>query len=813
MRVWYISKIGEGLFPADLTAEQQTIKTTIETMIQKGSTKPEDSLVDCSVLNAYESVFNPAAQNDESSSGEKSGDTEEGEDGEEESEKEEDVEVDETEMSDDDTDSEYTDDIDDVTSEEMAARRSSGAAKDTAAAQPALSSWWRKCRRQRSNRSAVSCVLVNTVTFRCFLLRSVDSATNADISVKLDDTVDGAKENTDKSEGDNFGLEDGSEVTTDPEALPLARVKKLAKKNKSGGEEPTTEESVRNEVEKATKNTDDDTLKKLDKPTSGGKESSKYQDVSGSHSSETSYSSAAEDKPKAGNIDIVQFEQMIEKRASEYMLKIQTMETQVMRLENELLMEKLNKQNHSSTFSRLENQILKLENELLKMTLSYDELREENEKILKKQKSFLELDYVKRPGDFQRLPDNSSKQFELISQHQSKISELTDHLRNQSHLIDKIKGQSDSLEDQNRMLFQIVMNQTMLISQMMKKVESLSDSNLKHHMQQQLITDKLGIALASGDVMDTLNALVSDKFPLGATDVSQVKTSNSGAKRSSVTSGSAFVSLSQCNHPTRNRAFCGFNSVLLSQCLMSENYSVAPNTSSNVPRVVAEKFENNKTGNAPDDTFETSDTASQDRKTGDSAGSVKSDKEDNTKWQTNNDDDGEGQRKEGRQDRDGDMETRHETGQKVTEETADTEKLSDKTASSPNVGEKTNSTEKQATIEKKIEKKATSEEEAADETISGKSTPPKQSSDSKTKKKTASKKSDDKDKGAKKKVSKKKSGKAKESKKKKANKADSKKAKVDRIPPLYNAGRRAEPKGGFLKSVIQGKVLNLKVGF
>ena len=209
----------------------------------------------------------------------------------------------------------------------------------------------------------------------------------------------------------------------------------------------------------------------------------------------------------------------------EYSSKIQNLEILIMKLENQLLMEKLDKQNHSSTITRLENSILKIENEVLKLNHSHYDLRIEHEKMNKKKKTYLELDHVQdnKSKQAKELADQSTKSHELITEQQNKIFQLAELLKNQSKAIHHMKSKYEYLEDQNRMLFQMVMNQTSLMTQIMSRVQELSDQNMQHRVEAQLLKEKLALSKMSEQIdnkefskvsnklIEKLDAIVSDK--------------------------------------------------------------------------------------------------------------------------------------------------------------------------------------------------------------------------------------------------------------------------------------------------------------
>ncbi|WAR19211.1 FBCDB-like protein [Mya arenaria] len=143
--------------------------------------------------------------------------------------------------------------------------------------------------------------------------------------------------------------------------------------------------------------------------------------------------------------DSVNVEKMIEEKTNNYFKKLQSIEILIMKLENQLLLESLNKQNHSSTITRLENHILRLENELLKMSKTYHDLKEEAEHLSQRQNKYLELAYKEQAKkSASEIADKSDKSLELISHHQSRIKELAEVLENPA-----VPGVHDSKNDNN----------------------------------------------------------------------------------------------------------------------------------------------------------------------------------------------------------------------------------------------------------------------------------------------------------------------------------------------------------------------------
>ncbi|XP_046576488.1 uncharacterized protein LOC124284451 [Haliotis rubra] len=207
--------------------------------------------------------------------------------------------------------------------------------------------------------------------------------------------------------------------------------------------------------------------------------------------------------------DLHRFERQFQERASEYASKIQSLEIMIMKLENQLLGETITKQNDSNVLSRLENQILRLENDLLKLNQNYVTLKEENDILKARQGKYLKLGHDKANPNHPSLTDNSTKHYELITQQQSKISELSTILKNHSTLFNQLQSKSQHLEEQNQMLYHIVMNQTALISSVMKKMQDLSEEALRHRHETEQLKAKLEIKDNSDRILERLDNLVS----------------------------------------------------------------------------------------------------------------------------------------------------------------------------------------------------------------------------------------------------------------------------------------------------------------
>ncbi|KAK3597392.1 hypothetical protein CHS0354_040117 [Potamilus streckersoni] len=201
-------------------------------------------------------------------------------------------------------------------------------------------------------------------------------------------------------------------------------------------------------------------------------------------------------------LSLEEIELHMNKKTSEYGSKLQNLELMILRLENQLLLEKMNKQNHSSTITKLENQILKLENILLNMNKKYSDLLSESQGMRARQIKYLELEQERKNDKYLALEDKSAQNLEMITQHQAKIIELTEKLENQTEIISILKGRSEYIENHNRMLYQLIMNQTVFMSQIMQRIQDLSDQNSKQREETSILKQKLDMSLARNKLLE-----------------------------------------------------------------------------------------------------------------------------------------------------------------------------------------------------------------------------------------------------------------------------------------------------------------------
>ncbi|XP_033733989.1 uncharacterized protein LOC117323087 [Pecten maximus] len=227
------------------------------------------------------------------------------------------------------------------------------------------------------------------------------------------------------------------------------------------------------------------------------------------------------------------FQEQVVSKTDSYSNKLQNLEMMVIRLENQLLKEKLNKNNHSSTITRMENHILKLENELLRLNQSYSDIRQKSDSMVKDQKKYLELSHSSQQTPAYGYSAVSGRTNSISIEFQAKITYLTQLLSNQSMTIRHLKTRSEYLEDQNRLLYHMIMNQTALMTQIMTRVQDLTEQNIQQRIEAQKIrhemdnmTSKRGMAGTTDRfLLDKLEEMVSDvqKKTLGDNDEIQQK--------------------------------------------------------------------------------------------------------------------------------------------------------------------------------------------------------------------------------------------------------------------------------------------------
>lgn len=205
--------------------------------------------------------------------------------------------------------------------------------------------------------------------------------------------------------------------------------------------------------------------------------------------------------------NIEQLKLLVSSKTEEYTKKIHFLELNLIKLENQMLMEKLNKENHSSTIARLENSILRLENELLRMRQNFQHMKIDNDEMKKTQRKYLELGHTSENHSLQRQNNRD----EMLLEQQKTITMLSEKLQNQSDIILRLKNRSEHIDDQNRILHSLIINQTTLVSQIMAKVQALTEQSLQQQQEAKEMKEQLKYGLANVEAMKNSKAKQQEK--------------------------------------------------------------------------------------------------------------------------------------------------------------------------------------------------------------------------------------------------------------------------------------------------------------
>ena len=273
-------------------------------------------------------------------------------------------------------------------------------------------------------------------------------------------------------------------------------------------------------------------------------------------------------------------EQIVNQSTGKCNEKIQMLELMITKLENQVLVEKLNKQNHSSTITRLENMILKLENDLLRMYRNYETLRDDFSQVNNKQNTYLKIAerQEQQMKKYPELPNKKLENLELISKHQERISELSQFINNHSDTLNKMQSRAEYLEEQNRILQQMIMNQSNFMATLMQNVQHISEQNLKQTLEMNEIKQKVSniqasdsnLYMQSSAFLSKLESLASvEKIKL---DKIEVETENMNKKhihKMSEDTGNIDNKFSKKPKFSDNFAihWCSFNSINIDPCL------------------------------------------------------------------------------------------------------------------------------------------------------------------------------------------------------------------------------------------------------
>ncbi len=183
-------------------------------------------------------------------------------------------------------------------------------------------------------------------------------------------------------------------------------------------------------------------------------------------------------------VNVREIEELLNRKRVEYAHKIQEIELQLLKLENRLLMETVHKQNNSASYIKLENLVLKLENELLKINKSFVMIQEENNLLRSKQLTEEQiLDIFSKANEdnmavqqkYLALADNSTALETIVDKQQNKIIELVLMMHNQTDFINKLEEKSKILEDQNKELHTVLLDQSRMMTEMIERMKGMKE--------------------------------------------------------------------------------------------------------------------------------------------------------------------------------------------------------------------------------------------------------------------------------------------------------------------------------------------------
>ncbi|XP_076464509.1 uncharacterized protein LOC143296455 [Babylonia areolata] len=276
--------------------------------------------------------------------------------------------------------------------------------------------------------------------------------------------------------------------------------------NEASGEEDSSDEKMEN-----THRETFDSGSKEEHESHKHPEAEKAQNINSDHHENQHGGNEGHKTFRLSEEELLRIEAMLQHKALEQETKIQSLEILIMRLQNQILNQKLNEQNGTSHLVHLENQILRIENELSKLNQSYVALQAENEMLKSRQNKYLALEHKSKEESKQiSLPSNASEYFQLILVQQEKVTLLSELLKNQSSALHKLQSRSEQLEEQNQVLYQIVLNQTALISHVMHKLQELSEQTLKNQQETSHLKSVVDLQTASSSIINKLEHMLNE---------------------------------------------------------------------------------------------------------------------------------------------------------------------------------------------------------------------------------------------------------------------------------------------------------------
>ncbi len=316
--------------------------------------------------------------------------------------------------------------------------------------------------------------------------------TESDTTDLDSDTTETSKDTTDNGEDTTGTGEDttdtGSDTTNTEKETPHT-----GKDNPTSKQTNTNDKDIKsgNGADDITLTQEEDVLESIDTKLSNIDDSKTT-----SNTLSTGYSFS--------RVDVKTIEELMNKRKAEYSNQLHKLEMQLLKLENKLLSESLDKNSDTAVCSKLENQILKLENELLKINQSFSALNDENVMLREKQQSQdRALDIVIKEDKDARhdvFVENTTILETVINGQQSKITELSDMLKQQSVSMESLDERSRHLEEHNRYLYEALLNQSRTMTEMMQNFEEM-----RKEREQMRTIDIIAQALAAAkqETLDT----------------------------------------------------------------------------------------------------------------------------------------------------------------------------------------------------------------------------------------------------------------------------------------------------------------------
>lgn len=195
--------------------------------------------------------------------------------------------------------------------------------------------------------------------------------------------------------------------------------------------------------------------------------------------------------------DLSKIMQMVNDKKGEHEAKLQSLEMQLLRIENQILSDNLNSSNKAASLSKLENIILKLENEILRLNQSFHKVKAENEKLKQNQQTQAnDIALVKQSHQTPYALDTDiiSEINDAMTKQHTRLKELISSVKTQESFINRLDERSVQMERRNHELQMQLMNQSLLTSQLMARIEGL----VAKQEQQRVSIEKLQQSVVHG---------------------------------------------------------------------------------------------------------------------------------------------------------------------------------------------------------------------------------------------------------------------------------------------------------------------------